>query len=101
MRLILVAGLRQVGHGHPERTHGFRQSADFAAWLDPANRDTARLQALLAPAPTGGWEAVPVSRAVNSPDHDEPDCIEPLVSTTIATSGCPAVPQRRPSGRTS
>lgn len=53
---------------------------DFAAWLDPANRDLARLQALLAPAPTGGWEAVPVSRAVNSPDHDEPDCIEPLAA---------------------
>ncbi len=52
---------------------------DFAAWLDPANRDTAHLQSLLAPAPDAGWEAVPVSRAVNSPDHDEPDCIEPLL----------------------
>ena len=53
---------------------------DFAAWLDPANRDTARLQSLLVPAPDAGWEAVPVSRAVNSPDHDEPDCIEPLLA---------------------
>jgi putative SOS response-associated peptidase YedK len=53
---------------------------DFAAWLDPANRDTAALQALLAPAPTAGWEAVAVSRAVNNPAHDEPDCIEPLTA---------------------
>jgi putative SOS response-associated peptidase YedK len=51
---------------------------DFAAWLDPANRDAARLRSLLAPISTAGWEAVPVSRAVNSPDHDEPDCIEPV-----------------------
>jgi len=54
---------------------------DFAAWLDPANRDTAHLQSLLAPAPDAGWEAVPVSRAVNSADHDEPDCIEPLLGS--------------------
>jgi putative SOS response-associated peptidase YedK len=53
---------------------------DFAAWLDPGNRDTARLQSLLAPAPDAGWEAVPVSRAVNSPDYDEPGCIEPLLA---------------------
>jgi putative SOS response-associated peptidase YedK len=53
---------------------------EFAAWLDPANRDFAGLQAMLAPAPTGGWEALPVSRAVNNPAHDEPDCIAPLVA---------------------
>lgn len=53
---------------------------DHAAWLDPANRDAAGLQALLVPAPVEGWETVPVSRAVNSPAHDEPDCIEPLVA---------------------
>jgi putative SOS response-associated peptidase YedK len=53
---------------------------DFAAWLDPANRDDAHLRSLLVPAPVAGWEAVPVSRAVNSPVHDEPDCIEPLLA---------------------
>ena len=53
---------------------------DFAAWLDPANRDAARLQALLGPAPAAGWEAVQVSRAVNDPVNDTPDCIEPLVA---------------------
>ncbi|HYL05126.1 MAG TPA: SOS response-associated peptidase [Thermoanaerobaculia bacterium] len=53
---------------------------DFAAWLDPANRDTARLQSLLAPAPEAGWQTTPVSRAVNHADHDAPDCIEPLAA---------------------
>jgi putative SOS response-associated peptidase YedK len=53
---------------------------DYAAWLDPANRNAAHLQSLLAPAPETGWQATPVSRAVNHADHDEPDCIEPLVA---------------------
>jgi putative SOS response-associated peptidase YedK len=53
---------------------------DFAAWLDPANTDVAGLRPLLAPPAAAGWEAVPVSRAVNSPDHDAPDCIEPLLA---------------------
>jgi len=53
---------------------------DFAAWLDPKNRDAARLQALLAPAPAAGWEAVPVSRAVNDPANDTQECIEPLLA---------------------
>jgi putative SOS response-associated peptidase YedK len=51
----------------------------FPLWLDPAVEDPARLQDLLRPAPSEGWETVPVSRAVNSPAHDAPDCIEPLV----------------------
>ncbi len=52
---------------------------DFAAWLDPANRDTATLQSLLVPAPTTGWEALPVTTRVNSPANDTPDCLEPLI----------------------
>jgi putative SOS response-associated peptidase YedK len=52
---------------------------DFDLWLDPQVEDAARLTPLLAPAPVEGWETVPVSRAVNSPAHDAPDCIESLV----------------------
>jgi putative SOS response-associated peptidase YedK len=51
---------------------------DYAAWLDPANRDTPGLAALLAPAPEEGWEALPVSTVVNSPANDTPACIQPL-----------------------
>jgi len=53
---------------------------DFDLWLDPKVEDPARLEALLVPAPSEGWEAVPVSRAVNSPAYDGPGCIEPLVT---------------------
>ena len=55
----------------------------FDLWLDPAvgpgGGDTARLLPLLAPAAAAGWETVPVSQSVNSPAHDAPDCVEPLV----------------------
>jgi putative SOS response-associated peptidase YedK len=51
----------------------------FDLWLDPKVEDAAKLQPLLIPHVVDGFEAFPVSRVVNSPAHDEPDCIEPLV----------------------
>lgn len=52
---------------------------DFDLWLDPKIEDPERLQPLLAPADPDPMETYPVSRAVNSPANDTPDCIEPLV----------------------
>ena len=51
----------------------------FDLWLDPRVEDAMKLLPLLVPHGAEGFEAFPVSRAVNSPAHDEPDCIEPLV----------------------
>lgn len=52
--------------------------ADYDLWLDPKVQDVERLQALMAPAPVEGWEAVPVSRAVNNPANDSPACLAPV-----------------------
>lgn len=52
---------------------------DFDLWLDPGVHDAERLKPLLVPAAGEDWETVPVSRTVNSPAYDGPDCIEPLV----------------------
>ncbi len=52
---------------------------DYDLWLDPAVVDPARLVPLLRPAPESGFETREVSRAVNSPAHDAPDCVAPLV----------------------
>lgn len=52
--------------------------ADYDLWLDPKVEDVERLQALMAPAPVEGWEAVPVSRAVNNPANDSPACLAPV-----------------------
>jgi putative SOS response-associated peptidase YedK len=48
----------------------------YDAWLDPeAERD--ELYGLLAPYPEDEMEAYPVSRFVNSPQNNDPRCIEP------------------------
>jgi len=52
---------------------------NFDLWLDPKIEDAAKLQPLLAPHAVDGFEAFPVSRAVNSPAHEAEDCIAPLV----------------------
>lgn len=55
-------------------------SASFDLWLDPAVDDRARLLELLVPYDGSVMETVPVSRTVNSPAYDGPDCIAPLVA---------------------
>jgi len=50
---------------------------DHDRWLDPSEQRGGALAALLRPFPSDAMEAYPVSRAVNNPKHDAPDCIEP------------------------
>jgi putative SOS response-associated peptidase YedK len=50
----------------------------YAEWLDPTEHNTDRLKALLVPFDVERMTACPVSRVVNSPGHDSPDCIEPI-----------------------
>jgi len=52
---------------------------NFDLWLDPKVEDPAKLQPLLVPHAVDGFEAFPVSKNVNSPAHDAPDCVAPLV----------------------
>jgi putative SOS response-associated peptidase YedK len=53
----------------------------FDLWLDPVVQDPERLKPLLASHLPKSFEAVAVSTRVNKPEHDEPDCITPLVET--------------------
>ncbi len=52
--------------------------ADYAQWLDPQLNDPEPLKALLRPFPTAKMTAYPVSRLVNSPSNDAPECLAPL-----------------------
>lgn len=52
--------------------------ASYEIWLNAENRNTGALAGLLRPYPAGEMEAVPVSRRVNSPKNDDPECIAPL-----------------------
>ena len=50
---------------------------DEARWLDPAATDPAALSPLLKPYPADLMKGYGVSRAVNSPVNDSPECIAP------------------------
>jgi putative SOS response-associated peptidase YedK len=52
------------------------------AWLDPDLRDESELMRLLQPYDPDALEMWEVSRHVNSPDHDDPECIEPAPADT-------------------
>ncbi len=49
---------------------------DYELWLDPEFEEKEALTSVLRPYPSGGMEAYPVSRRVNSPSNNTPDCIE-------------------------
>lgn len=49
---------------------------DYAAWIDTNLTDVTRIQAMAQTYPERFMEAYPVSRKVNSPQHDSPDLIE-------------------------
>jgi putative SOS response-associated peptidase YedK len=54
------------------------EPADFDRWLDPENRDVESLKQLLVPASDDALRMRPVSRRVNSPKHDDVECVMPL-----------------------
>ena len=53
---------------------------DYAAWLDPQNKDTAGLLKMLRPAEPGPWAVRQVSRKVNSPRNDSPEILESVAA---------------------
>ncbi len=52
----------------------------YQAWLDPHLQDPMELAQWLAPFDPTEMSVCKVSKAVNNPTHDQPDCIEPLAS---------------------
>lgn len=61
-----------------DRMPAILASKDLEAWLDPSLRNASFLQGLLKPAPAGWLQAFPVTRRVNNPAYDAPDCIAPV-----------------------
>ena len=58
---------------------------DYDLWLDPTVQQTDALQVLLKPYPTEVIEAYPVSRLVNNPRFDGPQCLEQLDTVDAAS----------------
>ncbi|WP_017318816.1 SOS response-associated peptidase [Mastigocladopsis repens] len=63
-----------------ERMPVILQQQDYDVWLDPQVQTPERLQQLLYPYPSEAMTAYPVSTVVNSPKHNSPDCIQPVLS---------------------
>ena len=51
---------------------------DYARWLDPKLEQAEDLMPLLRPYTDDALVALPVSRVVNSPRNDRPECIQPI-----------------------
>ncbi len=51
---------------------------DYARWLDPRLEQAEDLMPLLRPYTDDSLVALPVSRVVNSPRNDRPECIQPI-----------------------
>lgn len=54
--------------------------AHYGAWLGGDGERPEALQRLLVPADPSGWEAYPISRAVNSPSHEGPALLAPATA---------------------
>ena len=75
---IIVTDANELVRAIHDRMPVILQREDFAAWLDPANKDADGLLAMLKPADPAPWTLYPVSRQVNSPRNDSPELLEPV-----------------------
>ena len=55
-------------------------SETYSQWLDPAECSPDQLSALLKPYSAEQMTAYPVSKVVNNPKNDTPDCITPVAT---------------------
>jgi putative SOS response-associated peptidase YedK len=73
---VLTTGANADLEGIHHRMPVILDSTRFDAWLDPAS-DLTLLKAMMGPAPAGTLDRRAVSRRVNSPRFDGPQCILP------------------------
>lgn len=74
--IITLAASDQMADIH-YRMPAILRPEEEAAWLNMSLTDTEEVLSLLKPYPADLMEAYSVSRAVNSPFHDDPVCIRP------------------------
>jgi putative SOS response-associated peptidase YedK len=75
---ILTTDAKGVAREIHDRMPVLLPPEDFASWLDPGLQDADELQRLLAERQRVPLEAVAVSRTVNNPANDGPDCLQPI-----------------------
>jgi putative SOS response-associated peptidase YedK len=76
--VILTCAPNQTMEPIHNRMPVILEAAAYSLWLDPGVQSPEPLAGLLAPAPDDRLTAYPVSSRVNSPAHDDAECMEPL-----------------------
>jgi putative SOS response-associated peptidase YedK len=76
--VLLTTAPNELARPIHDRMPVILDPADHARWLDPALTSPFALRPLLRPYPSGVMTAFRVSRAVNDPSQDGPDCLRPL-----------------------
>jgi putative SOS response-associated peptidase YedK len=84
---ILTTGANDLLRPLHDRMPVIVAPKDFDLWLDPKIEDAAALQPLLVPHPVEEFETFPVSRNVNRPGYEAPDCIDRLVTDALEGLG--------------
>lgn len=72
---IIVTSANQTMQPIHDRMPVILNASQCNTWLNTLHYNRAQLEALLVPY-SGSLEAYPVSRYVNSPRHDDPQCVE-------------------------
>ena len=72
---IIVTSANHTMRPIHDRMPVILNSSQYNTWLNTRHYDRAQLDALMAPY-AGALEAYPVSRHVNNPRHDDPQCVE-------------------------
>lgn len=75
---IITTTPNELMKGIHDRMPVILEEKDYEQWLDRGYKETDQLKKLLKPCPAEGMTAYPVSRLVNSPANDVPECLEPL-----------------------
>ncbi len=73
---IITTEANEVLEPIHERMPVILKTSDYEQWLDEKEKDTGKLQKLLAPFPAQEMASYKVSRDVNSPANDSPNLIE-------------------------
>jgi putative SOS response-associated peptidase YedK len=75
---IITTDANAATSGIHDRMPVFLDPSDHDQWLDPGFRDAEELKKLLRSAPDDLLRMTPVSRRVNSPKHDDEQCVAPI-----------------------
>lgn len=75
---LVTTDPNELMKGIHDRMPVILEPQDYAAWLDPANRDAQELKRFLRAYPSARMHAHPVSTRVNTPKNNDPALIEPV-----------------------